>query len=431
MDFIKKQWRAVAFGVACAAGLGLGIWQWMAASDVVAEMQTANSVGSRLKSQSAAKLYNHNSIDAKRKEVADSESRLSDSLKDAQQRQSFMSDFRTGQRVERAPLVEGVLPKSDRTQPKIEFRRRYKEEFALLFARLKGDRPLNDAELNAEVDRAIEEERARLAQLEDAWTLKLDTSLGIDGGGETWDRARTVWNDPEARAQYRRARNLLMYIDTNAISPHPLTDKTEPPHDIEIWQAQMSLWILQDVVEALARVNDERVRQLNEAGTPERAWVAYMPIKRLAYLGIDRHLGFAGFSNTPPRDGYFYPSFTGRENTDKYFVVPVHLTLVLEADQIPVVLDSLVRISFFTPVRIKYTQVRTDWRQKPYVYGSARLVEVDIDLEGYYLHSVFGKWMPPEVSAQLTNPIGKDLLPDAPGDGGPGMIRGGGGRLGG
>ncbi|MCK6484099.1 MAG: hypothetical protein HUU22_06665 [Phycisphaerae bacterium] len=431
MDFVKKQWRALAFGLACAAGLGLGIWQWMAASDVVAAMQTANSVGTRLKSQATAKMYNHNWIDTKRKEVAESENRFSDSLRDAQQRQSFMTDFRTGQRVERAPLVEGVLPKADRTQPKIEFRRRYKEEFALLFTRLKGDRPLSDNEVTAEVERAGLEEQARLAQMEDPWTLKLDTAGNVVGEGQTWDRARTVWADPEARAQYRRARNLLMYIDAGALAPHPLTDKTEPPHDVEIWQAQMSLWILQDVVEALARVNDERVRRLTDAGTPEQAWVAYMPIKRLVYLGIDRHLGFAGFSNSPPRDGYFYPSFTGRENTDKYFVVPVHLTLVVEAEQIPVVLDSLVRISFFTPVRIKYTHVRADWRQKPYVYGSARLVEVNIDLEGYYLHSVFGKWMPPEVKEQLTNPIGKDLLPDAQGGGSPGMIRGGGGRLGG
>jgi hypothetical protein len=111
-----------------------------------------------------------------------------------------------------------------------------------------------------------------------------------------------------------------MYIDNGAFGKHPFTLKEDAPDEIQIWQAQMSLWIEQDMAVAIARCNEERASELAKQGKSDHLWVAYLPVSCLIRLSIDNKLGKGGGSNLMS-DG-FAISFTGIQNDDKMFMVP-------------------------------------------------------------------------------------------------------------
>lgn len=439
MAFIKKNWQMVACAALALAGIGVSVWQAMASSDVPKLMEPAVQLSNTLESAGKGTLYDSRWIDQKIKDMAESKRRFEATLAEAEQRQRYVAfEEHLGPdgsvvRVERKPLVEGVLPAATQTTPKIEFRKRYREEFKRLEQRLHAGRLPTEAEFQRFQDQWIQLQESK--QEGDPWSILPRVAAAEPAADEPMDRFRLLWNDPFTRKSLEQAKTLWMYIDEGAINDHLMSRTEAIPSEVDIWQAQMSLWIQQDLVTALARVNEAAAAELTKAGQGDRVWVAYLPVKHLHALYIGPLLGGpgGGGSNGPP-NGWVFPSFNARENDAKIFVEPLQVSAIIEADALPRVLASLVSVSFFTPVRISYKRVPANPNQRGYVYGSRKLLDVQIDLEAYYLHSVFGKWMPADIQPVLTNPAGADLTsllsgggaPAGPGPGGGTSPRGGG-----
>ncbi len=192
-----------------------------------------------------------------------------------------------------------------------------------------------------------------------------------------------------------------MYIDAEAFGIHPLVNDTGAPNAVDIWQAQMSLWIQQDMAAALARCNEERAAELRKQSAEDRAWVAYLPVKRLIACSIDDALGDGGGSGLYSD---FAESFTGMQNNDKRFVVPIQLKLIVEEAYVMKLLDHICRVGFYTPISVAYSAVKPDPVFETYIYGDEPVVELTLDLEGYYFRKVFDQWIPKELEMVLRTP---------------------------
>jgi hypothetical protein len=90
------------------------------------------------------------------------------------------------------------------------------------------------------------------------------------------------------------------------------------------------------------------------------------------------------------------------------FVVPMQLVVVVDVRAIPEVLRELARVNFYTPINLTMDALPPDPLQQPYVYGPAPVARLTIDFEGYFLRSVFEKFIPEELKAILASPDARD-----------------------
>ena len=94
------------------------------------------------------------------------------------------------------------------------------------------------------------------------------------------------------------------------------------------------------------------------------------------------------------------------------FVVRLQLQLVVEEAALVNVLEKLCSIGFYTPIRVNLSaaEIETTFSsgQNLYIYGDDPVVEVNVDLEGYYFRQVFEEWIPKELKQILRTPGAKE-----------------------
>lgn len=407
MAFLKKKWRMIAFGLACLLSIGAAAWAHMSSSSIEEEVKSIDALLRDIKSD-RANAVNLEVIEARKKQVIEENGKLSESLGAALSKQRNNSFYEkvdaNGNRVAplRAPLMPNILPKQGSRADAIQFRDLYRAEFKKLAERLHAS------------DKASPDEIGR----QEAILTNAKQSKNPFGDNYAWGPSHTLTDKKsskdevtgslpellpqyaEARAAEATAREIWMYLDPAAIGPHPLAENKDVPNDVDIWQAQMSLWIQQDIVTAIARLNEKRAAELTKAGRDRDVWVANLPVKRLQRFSIRDRLGRGGGSN----GGYFAQSFTGIKNDQSMFVVPLQLELVVEEASLVDLLDSICRVGFYTPINVQYTTIEPDILQEEYIYGSAPVISVIIDLEGYYFRKVFDPWIPEVLKKALATP---------------------------
>jgi hypothetical protein len=217
---------------------------------------------------------------------------------------------------------------------------------------------------------------------------------------------------PNAVAAEEVARSMYMYVDKKnerkqAFGPHLMMHSKGAPTAVDIWHAQMSLWIQQDIATALARCNDQRVEELRRQGVEEPYWVIQMPVKRLVEMSIEDVLGDEGGGSNR---FYFARSFTRVKNDDKMFVVPLIVTVVIEEAALADVVEKLCGVGFYTVTAMTYEAVEPDpllmdYNQL-YIYGETPVIKARIHLEGYYFREVFEPWIPESLKEDLKSPGG-------------------------
>ncbi len=420
MDLLTKHWRKIVFGLVCAASIGVGTWGVMAGDAITKPMLVAEQLAANLRRLTGSSV----SVDAIRQARADAQKRqgeLEAVLKIAKDLQATSAydagigpDGAAG-RKPREPLTPGVLPRIERPVRAFNFREAYVREHAALTPRLGGGTPPSVADVQMKM---AELRTAREAgKSDDPWSLveaaegtnpssPLPGKSGAGGAAATISRTDVLRQDADALAALDRARTIRMYVDDGALGLHPFVRETDPPVAEQIWQAQMALWIQQDLVAALVRVNEARAAELARDRPGAAPWVAEMPVKRLIRLAIADRLGNGGGQNTQKTD--FAPSFTLRVNDASMFVVPVQMQLVIEAAALNRLLAEVTRVGFFTPIAIQYESVRPDPLQARYVYGPRAVIELTLDLEGYYFREVFDPWIPEGLKPVLTLPDARD-----------------------
>ncbi|MBI5763554.1 MAG: hypothetical protein HZA51_08535 [Planctomycetes bacterium] len=399
MGFLKSKWRLLVFVLVCLGSLGMGGWAYMSSGEVTEAVQKLVKLKGDVESAANIKA-NARIIEARKKQVeqanADFERAMNSALA-LQKLNAYYDEVGPDGKVVRKPrdlLIDKVLPKPTKAQA-INFKDAYSKAFDELKDRLKGrDKPTNE-EVRREQD-LIKGSRGGPSNID----------LGPWGPSETTstktkkDRtlAEVLKESGKAMAADKVARSVRMYVNPNALARQAKVLAADVPSDIEIWQAQMSLWIQQDFVTILAKMNEERAAELEKAGKTDQLWVAYMPVKHLVRFGIDAKLGKGGGSNPPKA---WAPSFTNINNDDKLFKVPLQLEVVIEEAALIDLLDRITKAGFYTPINLNYDAVKPNPLIEDYIYGEQPVVKVLIDIEAFYFRQVFEQWIPEKLKKIL------------------------------
>lgn len=409
MAVLKQYWRIIAFAFVCLASAGVGAWAYSSAGSISEQVQALDRLRNTVEGARRTAV-NMNVIEARKQEIEKANAEFEESMNAALALQSYNAflsewgpDGKVVRRVERKPLIENVLPEPKSNADAISFRGAYETAFAALTRRLRARGKATPEEVKEYFERW---DALREGTSGGEWRPWGPVTVGpAEEGDAPKNRTREeILRDyPRSRLAEEIARGINMYVDPGAFGKSDIADRTDVPTAIQIWQAQMSLWIQQDMAAALALCNEQRAEALRKAGRPDDAWVAHMPVKHLKKCSIDGKLGYGGGSNLSS----FQASFTGVVNDEKRFVVPIALELIVEEAALVKIMEELCRVGFYTPTSVRYQMTPPSPIQDEFVYGEAPVLDVRIELEGYYFRQVFDPWIPNVIKEVLRFPDAK------------------------
>ncbi|MBI4581904.1 MAG: hypothetical protein HY718_19560 [Planctomycetes bacterium] len=223
---------------------------------------------------------------------------------------------------------------------------------------------------------------------------------GTDAGGgapsaenlENLTPEELVRRDPTAGASLKRAHEIHCYAAIEALDARNQIAAKDPPVEL-MWESQVSLWIQEDIIQALARLNNEVAAQLPE----EERWVGNLPIKHLLYIAVGPYLaklqdsGVIGLgggggttievgSPTPPVNSHS-AAFTQRQASEALDVIYLSVGLVIDANYLLRVIDEIGKTGFYTCLSTSYEATASDPLLRDFVYGSGPLLRVRLELE--------------------------------------------------
>lgn len=208
------------------------------------------------------------------------------------------------------------------------------------------------------------------------------------------------------RASVKKARNIRVYVDPmTSLHVSPMIHRDEPPSPREMWYAQVSLWVQEDLVRAIARLNEEAAQELGE----KDANVTRLPVKRIEsvqVLGYITPLGAllpfgSGLGLPGPADASStMVSFTGRRGNEQFDVVRVVLTVIVSKRDMLRLVDAVARTNFYQLVSAEYVDTEPV-DPAGYFYGPDPVVRAVLDFEGYFARRIYKPLMPAEVLRDL------------------------------
>lgn len=443
MQFVKTHWILLLCGVVALAAIGLAV-VGMTSNTVVQEMES--------RVQAAAAITTLRS-DPQNEETINAEKERGRLCE-----QEFEAVVRTAETInERQPLMEGAFPKPAELPTQYRFRDAYVKKVYELPRGLKaGDLP-GPQELNEEAEIIIEEDRRKRQEQGDDVTVATPAPVagpaappppgptggargggmmrgggmpaggrggrGAAGGGPPAGGGQDVGSTPALqglpsgvsmddvvrRASVKKARSIRVYAVPESFQISPIMSNPEAPSPREMWYAQVSLWVQEDLVKAIGELNEAAAQQ---AGDNE-AHVGNMPVKRIESVQVWGYITStgdlvpfpaeaaptaAGAAGQPPT---MAPSFTSHSKSDEQFdVVRVTLTAVVDQRDILKLVDSITRTNFYQLVGIEYERVESQ-DAKGYLYGPDPVVRVVLDFEGYMARKMYKGLMPTEVQQDL------------------------------
>jgi hypothetical protein len=279
------------------------------------------------------------------------------------------------------------------------------------------------------------------------WKSMQKDIVMVDGQPTNLDQVMARYQDrinklPDEMKKEMATKN-KMYIDPLAVmrvSPSLPADGNSPTREA-IWWSQVAFWVTRDVATAIEDVNadaknvtDAPVKNLIALNVPEDffppgvAGAAGTPT-----AGGAANYGRGGYDSAAPADGTTPPATGGlpdptiplpdgstksptkRVSNNLFDVVQFKMTLDIEADKIPVFLDTLATNRFITVTRMEMNPVDSQLKQiQGYVYGPKPVVTLDLDCEELFMRQWTIKYMPPSIRKALGIP---DTLPGGGGAG--------------
>lgn len=427
MTLLRNNLVSVVSGVLLVLLLGFGAWN-MSSKTVQAKMQQITGAAGQI-SGLAGNPKNEAVIEAAQKRA------------DALKLQLEQGEAAVRQINGHQPLMTGVFPKPDSETRRFEFKAEYTKALDKLVTVVAG----GDLPGAAEIQEA-EEEIAEIRELEKEKEEGGDARPGIDepkegggaaqppappgrapgvsgpAGGRSADSNDPKYN-PRLRAQVNRARNIRMYVSSGSRRSYhvsPIIRQSTPPEVEAMWFAQVGLWLQQDVMAALAKVNDKAAAALP---SDEEANVLNMPVKRLERIEI---FGYVAGANTVafPRDAGdtttgglgggggggmggsaglgasvsgSLKSFTGRNSDNDFDVVRFEVWLVADQRDLPQVIDEMTKTNFYQPIDCDFYQVDGREQSEGYYYGTEPSCRVRLTFEAYFARSNYDALMPETV----------------------------------
>lgn len=406
MQWVKSHLVLVisgAVGIVSLVMIALGIFL----SDVKETLAANQSVYSGLQAV-ANKPVNQDVLDRVRRQQQDVRRRIDEYLS------------RAAKVAVHAPLRGGVFPVLKEEVNRIEFPRDHlAKRLYLLQEVLKAGTPPDTQDVQ-DYQEALDRTRKQEA-------IDRGEDPNVVGPGVT--EAITPDMTPEQRvkvdalagAAVARAGEIQCYADLNSLDPGSAVTSAHPSQ-VELWKAQLSLWIQEDMVNVLAKVNEAEAAKVSAAG--QKPNVTNLPIKNLLYLAVGNYVpaetaaggaappgasAAAAAVNTPdsgsPPPGTADAVFTARGSTPTVDVVQFAMGLVIDVRSLPALLDEIAKAGFFTPLIVSYDAVPYNASLHEYVYGSAPVIRVRLEYEACMLREKYAEWMPEAVkSGGLSGP---------------------------
>jgi hypothetical protein len=215
----------------------------------------------------------------------------------------------------------------------------------------------------------------------------------------------------------------------------------------QLWEGQMSLWIIQDILRAVEITNESHDNKKN---------VLTAPVKHLVkvsvepgYVGINSRGGFlekpgggrrelvlselpTGAGNAPqqvydqsatgegaaaaaplsedvktfsadkPLPDDFSIAPTGRQSNDLYDVRHAKLEVIIESRKIPALMNNLAKVNFMTVLRATVTNVdEYEPLLAGFIYGQQDAVKLDLLIETVWLRNWTRQYMPQQIKYAL------------------------------
>jgi hypothetical protein len=209
--------------------------------------------------------------------------------------------------------------------------------------------------------------------------------------------------DPVFRAAVNKAKNIHCYAGPRSFHVAPILTVDQFGPDL-MWTAQVSLWIQQDVVDAVAALNASALQK-----TQADASVEQSPVKRIETVRVWGYQLAGGLLPFPvdseaqgglaPPTG---PSFTGKISDDQFDVVRFTVALVVDQRELLHAVDAIGKQNFYKCTNPEFVAMTPENTPPGYLYGTAPCVRATIDFEGYLARAVYKPLMPKEILAKLS-----------------------------
>jgi hypothetical protein len=198
--------------------------------------------------------------------------------------------------------------------------------------------------------------------------------------------APTIKSDMELE----RAKQFSIYMEPDAV-PYDTTigigAGKPPPEAGQIWDAQLGMWIIDDITNAIARINKQYSDPDSPGGPPDDI-ILHSPIKRIEKLqNIAQIVGPNGGDLTAgvggPTPAELTVSATGRVSNALYDAYRFDLILAVDADKLPQILRELQLDQFITVLNVQILEVVDPAvaAVAGYRYGDKPVVRIEIDGE--------------------------------------------------
>jgi len=396
MDALKKNLFFMISGLAAIAGIALAAVGHKSMDDVQARMSEADALLTQLSGAS------RNPVSLKA--ITDAQGRVDAIRANCDQVVKWANDRNLP--YGGGPLVDGVFPEP-RGEKKLEFKERYVAEISRLMELLKAGKAPTRREIDEERD-IIENERPRGGR---SAPRKRDSTEQGDqpenkSGLITQEEAR---RSAPTRAALKKAQTIYCYSGENALhvvaKAYNAYIGTAPE---EFWDAQRTLWVQQDVIAALARVNEDAAARLEQEDI--HPWVGVLPVKELISIRVSGYVfedseggAPAGASGDAPAvpPGSMAESFTGLFSEELYEVLQFSVKLVVDARAIPAILREICKDRFYAPLRVVYRVEMPNLGMSGKIYGKDPVVRLVVDFEASYFGDVYRRWMPDVILEEI------------------------------
>jgi hypothetical protein len=311
-------------------------------------------------------------------------------------------------RAERKPLVEGALPSPQFVQSDA-FKRAYLRVTDLSVNGRANSLPVKVmragfAPTADDVAREVNAVRKRVFETVAVVANGLVSNLQLVDAAIASDES--TLHDRMVREV---AQDCLVYISPEALDVRPevggATGQLEPT---VIFMAQLGLWVQEDLYSGIRTVNEQ-----SGAGNVTQA-----PIKHLLSVNVDeRFIGIDPAASADPNNPAPAPSSdpnapitanyrvspSGRASNGLYDVVHIDVSMIVEADKLPMILDQIGRGRLLTVIEVRHVEPLdpATAANAGYFYGEKPCVRVDVRVEDLLLRQWTVQYMPERVKQML------------------------------
>lgn len=217
--------------------------------------------------------------------------------------------------------------------------------------------------------------------------------------------------------------NIYARIDPATGAPFDIGSWSNPaigdtPAMTDLWDGQMGLWIQQDIINAIARVNGVGQADTNVVNAVVKRLLQIKVVP--GYVGLEPPAPAEGATNTGAVETPKVPlvslntnpgvrlpanygvSPTGRQSNSIYDVRHATVRMIVDIKRLPELYEALADVNFMVVLSTDVTEVdEFDALREGYYYGEGDCVEVELKLESIWFREWTTKLMPAEIKKSL------------------------------